>query len=376
MISPEHFYNYLLKKEVEFFTGVPDSLLKDICAYITENTSSKDHIITANEGNAVALAAGYHMATQKIPLVYMQNSGIGNAVNPLLSLNDPEVYNIPALLMIGWRGEPGVKDEPQHVKQGKVTIDLLDAMKIPYLILDSDESSAQNQIDIAINKVKETNSSFAILIRKGTFESYKAEVKQIKDYTLSREDAIKIILNHIDGSEIIVSTTGKASRELFENRAALKQGHDSDFLTVGSMGHASQIALGIALNKPKRNIICLDGDGAVLMHMGAFSIIGTQAPSNFLHIVINNGAHESVGGQPTVALEIDLPQIALANNYKNAISISTEEDLLSALTAFDASISPTLIEVKVNIDSRSDLGRPTILPINNKSDFMKNLASE
>ncbi|MCD4793740.1 MAG: phosphonopyruvate decarboxylase [Bacteroidales bacterium] len=376
MINPEIFYNYLIKKNIEFFTGVPDSLLKDICAYITDNTSKKNHIIAANEGNAIALAAGYHMATEKVSMVYMQNSGIGNTVNPLLSLVDPAVYNIPVLLMIGWRGEPGKKDEPQHVKQGMVTTALLDAMKIPYLILDQDEKNAQKQIDEAIDKIKETNSAFAIIIRKGTFDKYKIKQEINTDYTLYREEVIKTLLEKLTGEELIVSTTGKTSRELFEARAALNQSHNSDFLTVGSMGHTSQIALGIALSKPKRKIICIDGDGAVLMHMGGMAIIGSQSPQNFLHIVINNGSHESVGGQPTVAFDIDIPTIAKANNYKYAVRVSSNEELEKALIDIDAVPSPALIEVMVKTGSRDDLGRPTIKPVDNKIDFMKNLKSE
>ena len=372
MISPEYFYNYLLKNNIEFFAGVPDSLLKDICAYITDHSSKQNHIIAANEGNAIALAAGYHMATNKIPLVYMQNSGIGNAVNPLLSLTDEDVYKIPVLLMIGWRGEK--KDEPQHVKQGKVTTDLLEAMKIPYLILDADEQSAQKQIDEALSKIKETNTAFAIIIRKGTFEKYNIKQKVESNYALFREDAIKIIIDQLEGNELLVSTTGKTSRELFEYREALHQKHHADFLTVGSMGHASQIALGIAISKPNRKIICIDGDGAVLMHMGGFSIIGTQAPKNFLHIIINNGAHESVGGQPTVAFNIDIPKIAEANNYKYTASVSSAKELTNALESLSENSYPALIEVMTKIGSRDDLGRPTIKPVDNKNDFMQNIA--
>ncbi len=371
MINPEYFYNYLVKNKVEFFTGVPDSLLKDICAYITDHASKQNHIIAANEGNAIGLAAGYHIATNKIPLVYMQNSGIGNTVNPLLSLMDADVYKIPVLLMIGWRGEK--KDEPQHVKQGKVTQDLLDAMKIPYLVLDVDQKNAQKQIDKALLKIKETNTAFAIIIRKGTFEKYSIKQKIKSNYSLYREDAVKIIIDQLSGDELIVSTTGKTSRELFEYREELNQKHNADFLTVGSMGHASQIALGIAINKPKRKIICIDGDGAVLMHMGGFAIIGSQSPKNFLHIIINNGAHESVGGQPTVGFDIDIPKIALANNYKFAISVSSSEELKETLNNMKDDNYPALIEVMVKVGARENLGRPTIKPVDNKKDFMQNL---
>lgn len=373
MINPSFLYNLLNKLEVNFFTGVPDSLLKDICAYITDNTEVKNNIIAANEGNAVGIAAGYHMATGKIPLVYMQNSGIGNAVNPLLSLADEKVYSIPMLVMIGWRGEPGVKDEPQHIKQGAVTLDLLDAMKIPYSVLSSEESEFEQQIQNAIKQSKQNNIPYAIVVKKGTFEKYSISEKAKSSFEMCREDAIKQIVNQLKGDEIIVSTTGKTSRELFEYRRELNQPHHFDFLTVGSMGHSSQIALGIALQKPGKKIICLDGDGALLMHMGALAIIGNMKPENFIHIIINNGAHESVGGQPTVGLNIDIPAIAKANNYKMAVSVKTTSELNEALKMISSGYCPCLIEVMVRMGSRDDLGRPSVKPIDNKKEFMKNL---
>ena len=373
MIKPAFFYDRLTQHQVEFFTGVPDSLLKDICAYITDNTPVKNHIISVNEGNAIAIATGYHMATRKIPLVYMQNSGIGNAVNPLLSLVDEKVYSIPMLIMIGWRGQPGVKDEPQHIKQGEVTLDLLDAMKIPYTILSKDKMEVEQQIQNAITRVKQNNAPYAILVKKGTFEKYSIKQKIKISYEMCREDAVKQIVNQLSGDEVIISTTGKTSRELFEYRTELNHPHHADFLTVGSMGHASQIALGIALQKPNKKIICLDGDGALLMHMGGLSIVGSMMPKNFIHIVVNNGAHESVGGQPTVGFNIDMPNLALANNYKMALSVETVEELNNALKSISADTCPALIEVKVRVGSRNDLGRPTVNPAENKVAFMKNL---
>ncbi len=375
MIRPEIFYNWLTEHKINFYSGVPDSLLKDICAYINDNTPKHSHIIAANEGNAVALATGHHLATGNIPVVYMQNSGIGNAVNPLLSLADKQVYQIPLLLMIGWRGEPGVKDEPQHITQGEVTLDLLEAMKIPYLVFDMDEDKAKDQVKDVVGMIKEKNAPAAIVIRKNTFEKYSIKKTIKTNYNLSREDAIKQIVGQLAGDEVIVSTTGKTSRELFECREALNQQHHADFLTVGSMGHASQIALGIALSKPDKRVICFDGDGAVLMHMGSMAITGSQSPSNFIHIVINNGAHESVGGQPTVGFNINIPLIAEANNYKSTQSVSTAVELEEALRSVSKDTCPALIEINVRVGSRSDLGRPTIKPIDNKKNFMKNLGS-
>lgn len=296
MIDTGKFYDCLTENDIDFFTGVPDSLLKNICAYIADNTTKQRNIIAANEGGAIALATGYHLATSKIPMVYMQNSGIGNAVNPLLSLADPDVYSIPMLLMVGWRGEPGLKDEPQHIKQGKVTLDLLDAMQIPYKILPDNIKEATRVIEEATLYIKKNSSPFAIIIRKNTFSPCKLKNIEVTNFELTREEAIKEVVKLLDKSDIIVSTTGMTSRELFEFRKELGQSHENDFLTVGSMGHANQIALSIALEKPDRNVYCFDGDGAILMHTGSMGIIGDLAPKNFKHIIFNNGAHDSVGG--------------------------------------------------------------------------------
>jgi phosphonopyruvate decarboxylase len=371
MIEPKLFYDLLLENDVEFFTGVPDSLLKNICAYITDNTDSSHNIIAANEGNAIGLASGYHLATGKTPLVYMQNSGIGNAVNPLLSLAAPEVYGIPIVLMIGWRGEPGVKDEPQHVKQGEVMLDMLDAMKIDYEILPDDFILAKPIIEDMIQQAQFAKSQKALIIKKNTFEKYVLNASSSTNHKLSREAAIQAIVHHLDEQDIIVSTTGKASRELFETRATENSGHQRDFLTVGSMGHANQIALGIALNKKNRTVYCFDGDGAALMHTGGFGIIGNYRPSNFKHILFNNGSHESVGGQPTIGLEIELRPIAEGFKYAEvfqANSIKTIDELMPQVKSIDG---PVLFEIQIASSSRPDLGRPTIAPQDNKLDFMR-----
>jgi phosphonopyruvate decarboxylase len=371
MIDPKQFYDLLLERDVNFFTGVPDSLLKNICAYITDNTDSAHNIIAANEGNAIGLASGYHLATGKTPLVYMQNSGIGNAVNPLLSLAAPEVYGVPILLMIGWRGEPGVKDEPQHVKQGEVMLDMLGAMKIDYEILPDNMETAKLVVEDMIQQIQKTKTQKALIIRKNTFNKYALNISRSNNYELSREAAIQTLLNHLDDQDIIVSTTGKASRELFESRAAMQSGHHRDFLTVGSMGHANQIALGIALNKPNRTVYCFDGDGAALMHTGGLGIIGNYKAANYKHILFNNGSHESVGGQPTIGLEVDMTPIAEGFKYQQvfqASSIGGINELMPRIKAMDG---PVLLEIKIASSSRSDLGRPTIAPTDNRIDFMR-----
>ena len=368
MIHPKDFYDCLTKNGIEFFTGVPDSLLKDFCAYITDNTPKEKNIIAANEGNAIALAAGYYLATGKFGIVYMQNSGLGNAVNPLASLADQDVYSIPMLLLIGWRGEPNAKDEPQHVKMGKITLGLLDTLKIPYRILDDDFETILKE---AKHSMERNKAPFAIVAKKGAFEEYKLKNKQETNYELNREEAIRTIVPLLSDNDLIVSTTGMASRELFEFREKNKQGHEKDFLTVGSMGHSSSIALGIALEKPDRQIYCFDGDGALIMHMGSLAIIGQLKPRNFKHIVFNNFAHDSVGGQPTASFNTDISEIAKANGYAEAFSAQTKNEIEGIMHKIKKMDGPVLLEIKVNKGHRKDLGRPTTTPIQNKDAFME-----
>lgn len=376
MISPKLFYDELNNHGVDFFTGVPDSLLKSLCAYIADNTPVERNIIAANEGGAVGLAAGYHLATGKIPVVYMQNSGLGNTVNPLLSLTDRLVYNMPVLLIIGWRGEPGVKDEPQHLKQGLVTEALLDAMGIRHEVLVDDENSLSSQVDRVLEHIRQTGEAFALIVRKGTFAPYQMESATPSSLSLSRERSIQLVASSLTDYDVIVSTTGMISRELFEYRVAAGQGHQQDFLTVGSMGHASQIALGIALNQPGHRVFCFDGDGATIMHAGGLAIIGALSPANYYHVVFNNGAHDSVGGQPTVGLKVDIPEMAKACGYKTILSVDNEGDLISKLNQLSQYVAPLLLEVKVRKGARADLGRPTTTPIQNKQalmDFLSNI---
>lgn len=373
MISPSFFIEKLRGNGIDCFAGVPDSLLKNICAYITDHFDAEHNIIAANEGAAVGIAAGHYLATGKPSCVYMQNSGEGNIINPIASLTDPEVYNIPVLLLIGWRGRPGVHDEPQHVKQGKVTTGLLNTMGINFDVLSKEEDKAEKQIAKAIEALKR-KEVYALVIEKYTFEDYKLQNVEKYDLTMSREEAIQTVAAALGEKDCIVSTTGMISRELFEYRAAMNQGHERDFLTVGSMGHASQIALGIAMAKPDRNVWCFDGDGAVIMHMGSMAIVANKAPKNYVHVVFNNGAHDSVGGQPTVGLKIDLPAVAKAVGYPYCFSVDNKEDLLGVLNESKDLDGPVLIEVKVKKGNRKDLGRPTTTPIQNKEALMAFLA--
>ena len=376
MIRPEFFIEKLRENGIDCYAGVPDSLLKNICAYITDHCDEQHNIIAANEGAAVGIAAGHYLATAKPACVYMQNSGEGNIINPLASLTDQEVYNIPVLLLIGWRGRPGVHDEPQHVKQGKVTTGLLNVMGVNYEVLSKDEEKAEKQIVKAI-KALQNKEVFALVIEKDTFEDYKLQNVEVNDLAMSREEAIQTVAAALGEKDCIVSTTGMISRELFEYRAAKGQGHEKDFLTVGSMGHASQIALGIAMAKPDRKVWCFDGDGAAIMHMGSMAIVAQKAPKNYVHVVFNNGAHDSVGGQPTVGLKVDLTAVAKAVGYKAAISVSSKEELEKELSTLNSQLStigsPILLEVRVRKGNRKNLGRPTTTPIENKEALMEYL---
>ena len=370
MIRPQFFYDILASYGIDFYAGVPDSLLKNLCAYITDHADVAHNIIAANEGGAMGLAAGHYLATSQIPVVYMQNSGEGNIINPLASLTDPDVYNIPVLLVIGWRGKPGVHDEPQHVKQGKVTTGLLNVMGIDYTVLSKDEDKAEGQIKKAVAFMQTTKQCYALVIEKDTFDTYTLQNVEKNNLPMSREEAIQTVAATLGEKDAIVSTTGMISRELFEYRTAMNQGHERDFLTVGSMGHASQIALGIALAKQDRKVWCFDGDGASIMHMGSMAIVAQKAPKNYVHVVFNNGAHDSVGGQPTVGLNINLPAVATAVGYKYVYSIESKDRLQELLEKLKEIEGPVFLEVKVKKGNRKDLGRPTTTPVQNKEALM------
>jgi len=362
---------------IDFYTGVPDSQLKGLCdtLYATLGVGG-EHIVAANEGNAIGLCAGHFLATGKPALCYMQNSGLGNAVNPLASLMDGQVYAMPCLLVIGWRGEPGVKDEPQHVKQGQVTLSQLELLDVPYMILDKqmteeafDEAFAQLRVHLAANRTA------AIVVRKGGLTcSLKPEYRNASEMT--REEAVGIIARLAGTKDVFVSTTGKLSRELFEMREAAGQGHARDFLTVGSMGHASSIALGVAMAQPTRRVWCLDGDGAALMHLGAMAVIGQRQPENLVHVVINNGAHETVGGMPVCEGGMKLCAMAMAAGYRSVSRADSPETLLRAVDAAMVGGGLAFIEVMCAVGAREDLGRPTTTPQENRDALMQFLRGE
>ena len=355
----------------DFYTGVPDSQLKALCNYLmaTYGIDPKHHVIAANEGNCTAIAAGYHLATGRIPVVYMQNSGEGNIINPAASLLNEKVYAIPVVFVVGWRGEPGIHDEPQHIYQGEVTVKLLEDMDIKPFVIGQD--TTDEEVENAMKEFRTIlagGKDVAFVIRKGALtDAPRVEYKN--DNTMLREEIIRHVVN-VSGEDPIVSTTGKASRELFETRVGNGQSHKYDFLTVGSMGHSSSIALGVAIHKPNQKIWCVDGDGAVLMHMGSMAVVGANQPKNLIHVIINNGAHETVGGMPTVAGSIDLVAIAKACGYPNAVCVDSFEALDKELEKAKKRNELSLIEVKCSIGAREDLGRPTTTALENKQNFM------
>ncbi|MBQ7252945.1 MAG: phosphonopyruvate decarboxylase [Kiritimatiellae bacterium] len=375
MLEAASFVRFLAAEGVDFFTGVPDSLLKAFCAHLAREVLPSRHWIAANEGNAVALAAGHYLASGRPALVYMQNSGEGNAVNPLCSLADEDVYGIPMVLLVGWRGEPGGKpDEPQHAKQGKVTCSLLDTLSVPWTVLPDDEAAAEAAVRETVQKAKALSRPVALVVRAGTFATSEPAPALVPDRpVMNREEAIRTILASLPEEAAVVGTTGHVSREIYEARDAAGLYHDRDFLTVGSMGHASSIALGIALEKPLRPVVCLDGDGAALMHMGSLAVIGTSGAGNLLHVVLNNGAHGSVGGQPTVGFRIDLAAIAEACGYR-VQKVAGLGELAFAIASWKGGSRPGFIEVPVGVEARKGLGRPRTSPQDNRDSFMHFLA--
>ena len=371
-IDPKEFFNLLSDLGIKFFSGVPDSLLKEFCLCLDENIDNNHHVICANEGNAIALAAGHYLSTGQLPLVYMQNSGFGNAINPLLSLCDASIYSIPMVLTIGWRGEPGVKDEPQHEKQGKIQIDLLKTIGMKYSIVSKDDENYKVKVNEIISYAKKNDEPAALVIKKGAFAKFSDQEypTTTSDSNLKRESALKIIMSEIGEDSIIVSTTGKTSREIFEIRTRNNENHSGDFLTVGSMGHCSSIALGMALSRPEKNIFCIDGDGSMLMHFGTVATIASLKPKNFKYILLNNQVHESVGGQSTAAKNLNMVKIIKSMDSFQTLFANNSDELKSTIKEFCNYKTLSFLEVKIVAGSRHDLGRPTISPIENKQSLM------
>lgn len=370
MIRPEFFFNRLKEKGFDFFTGVPDSTFKEFIKFINFKAANS-HVIASSEGEAMGIASGYHLATSKFPVVYMQNSGLGNSVNPLTSLLDSDVYSIPCLLLVGWRGEPGKPDEPEHTKMGKVTLNLLETLGVPCEICPEEEKATTACIEKAKKFMQEKSQPFAIVFRKGTFEKFDSPKEECLQLEMNRESAIKNVVSFLKGDEAIVSTTGKASRELFEHMVELGKGHKTNFYTVGSMGCSAGIAFGIAKEKPGKKVFVFDGDGAVLMKMGTLATIGHYKPKNLFHIVFDNQCYDSTGGQPTVSSTTDFSKIALACGYAWAKTVSKEAELKPAFSEMLSNGGPAMLVITISKGARKDLGRPTTTPQENKNGFMR-----
>ena len=371
-MKASEFITSIKKLGIETIIGVPDSTLKQFCDEIQMNPQGLKHFTPANEGAAIGLAVGEYLASGRPACVYMQNSGIGNAVNPICSLANNEVYGIPMLLIVGWRGEPGVKDEPQHVFQGKITCELLDIVNIPYSVIDADTSLVD--IERIVNAAKEAfaqDKQYAIVVKKNTFEKGE-KFSWNNENNLVREDALGEIVRTVPRDACIISTTGKISREVYERSNDILGSHDNVFMTVGGMGHASMIAYGVAERKQNKQILCIDGDGAALMHMGAIAFIASHAPRNYYHIVINNQAHESVGAMPTDCRGISFAEVAKTLGYKEAYVIEQLEDVKKISEDMaQKKEGPILYEIKVSLDSRADLGRPKETARENKEAYME-----
>lgn len=349
MLDQQKVFQTLADNGVTFFTGVPDSYLNGFCNYALTNCMDRN-IIAANEGNAVGIAAGHYMASKEIPLVYMQNSGMGNAVNPLASLADKAVYAIPMLLLIGWRGQGGTEpNHPQHKLQGEITPGLLDVMHIPYTVLQDDNDAFGRTIANAVKYCKDNRQAFGLLVPKGVMASAEKQNYQDNIYPMSREEAIEIILDHMPDNTVYTATTGRATRELFFLREKRNENKARDFLNVGSMGHASSVALGIALERAERKVVVLDGDSAAIMHMGALTMVSKHDVANYMHVVLNNGAHESVGGQPSAGYNVDFTSIAEACGYQTMGKAAEDrEGLIKAIHALKDCGKASFIDCRIH----------------------------
>lgn len=372
-MKAEIFAEKLTEIGITDLIGVPDSTLKQFCDYVNRDGSCPlQHYVPANEGAAVGIATGIYLASGKPSCVYMQNSGLGNTVNPVTSLIRREVYDIPMLFMIGWRGEPGVKDEPQHRYMGEVTTTLLDVLGMPYAVLDTDTSDEELEGILRLaEKELAAGRQYALLVKKGAFADRKGAGEYGNSYSLIREEVIAQLLSGLQKDDVVVSTTGKISREVYEQSDRILGQHEQEFLTVGGMGHASMIAFGIAQKKQDRKVYCIDGDGAVLMHMGALAFLGQRRPSNMVHICLNNQAHESVGGMPTGAADVSYAEVAKACGYERTYCVEDKEQLETAFREAAGADRLSFIEVRVAMESREDLGRPREAAKENKRSFMQ-----
>tara|TARA_B100000767_G_scaffold264583_1_gene279642 strand:- start:1612 stop:2724 length:1113 start_codon:yes stop_codon:yes gene_type:complete len=368
MIDINNFIKHLKKNDLDFCCGVPDSLLKDLC-FAFENKYKKNHLVAANEGSAVGLGIGYHLSTKKIPLIYLQNSGLGNAINPLISLSGSNVYKIPLFLIIGWRGEKHKTfvDEPQHIAQGKVTEDFLKKLGIIYKIVDAN-TDYKKQINILKNFANKNQRVVALLIKKNTFKNNVKKSNQISK-VYEREKYLNLLIDILPKNSIIVSTTGILSRELNEIINTSKK-KINFFMCVGGMGHAISVASGLAL-KLKKKVFCFDGDGAATMHLGSLS--SSSKIKNIIHILFNNHSHESVGGQDNAAKHVKFFRIAKEFGYKNSYLCKNGKELNKIINKSIKSKYNSFIEIILNKGHRKNISRPSRNMILLKNNFMNSI---
>lgn len=366
MIDPKKAIAHMEDKGVGFVVGVPDSLMKGFCSELDDWGGSINHVVAPNEGSAVAAAAGHYLGSHTPAVVYMQNSGLGNAVNPLTSLASGDVYGIPMVLMIGWRGEPGVKDEPQHGHQGRVTPDLLATLDIPTTVVRPDTDFQQVFAD-AYDQSISSSGPVALLVGKGSFAGQQAASAELAG--LSRIEAVEAIVGSGPEPAVYVATTGFTGRELALVRDRVQESWERDFLMVGSMGHASAISVGIAKSRPNVRVICLDGDGALAMHMGNMALVGREKPTNLIHILLNNGVHESVGGQESVATAVSWKDVALSSGYTRADAATDADGLGSLMDELSDAEGPVFVEVSIRTGSVEGLPRPAEFT-RRRDDFM------
>jgi phosphonopyruvate decarboxylase len=363
MIQPFHFLQQLTQAGISFFTGVPDSLLKGLITAI-ERSEKETHFIAANEGAALGLAAGYHLATGGLPVVYLQNSGLGNLINPLTSLTDKAMYGIPALLIVGWRGEPGVEDEPQHKVMGEITPSLLHQLHVPFIVIKKgDDHEWRESLVEAIEVCQKEKRPVALLVESGVFPEDELGINN--EYELTAAEVVEAVYNKLKPDDIVICTTGKIGRTFYQLNSEQNK-ISRYFLSVGSMGHALSIATGLALYRRER-VFVLDGDGALLMHMGALTLPATLRLNNLHYILINNGAHQSVGAQPTLGFQVDFAAIAKGCGFQAPLTVHRKESLLSSMERLQDTY---FLEVRVNTQTGESLPRPSTTPKEAKEAFM------
>lgn len=372
MIAITELVSTLNYNGVNFATGVPDSLLGQLGAALDNPHSGIKHVTAVNEGSAVGLGIGSYLATGRLPLVYMQNSGLGNALNPLVSLAGSSTFNVPLLLLIGWRGEVGpegaqIEDEPQHILQGRITPALLELMEIPFFILDS-KSSIYEVVASACKAALQRSLPVAIVVRKGSFQS-SAFLRSKNAGNISRRRSIEVICDSIPTQTPIIATTGMISRELFDVRRLSGQ-NPPDLLCVGGMGHAVSVASGFASMSSQR-ILLLDGDGSAQMHLGA--LLTASSIPNLIHVVLNNGGHASVGGQSTSSPDLDFSLLTPYLGYKNSFRANNEVELRDSVAMILARDTSSFLEIRCAMQTTPELGRPEDPPSINASLFSQNV---